>query len=243
MSNNYFEFKQFRIEQHRSAMKVSTDSVLLGAWVNCDGADTILDIGTGTGLLSLMLAQRTVARIDAIDIEEGAIEDARANARRSPWREKISISKADFRTFAHSHPAHYDLLISNPPYFEHSLKTSCEKKNMARHTDTLTYEELLRGAQEALTERGKLSVILPWEKKAIIIDLAGKEGLYYQKGTNIKPTPHKNFNRVMMQFGREHRRCATEDTLQIRDEKGLYTFEYRELTKDYYKDRPVPSLS
>ncbi|MDP2113785.1 MAG: methyltransferase, partial [Bacteroidota bacterium] len=160
--NNYFQFKQFRIIQDKSAMKVGVDGVLLGVWANVSGAKRILDIGTGTGLIALMMAQRNAdARIDAVEIEPDAFQEAVYNIQQSPWNERIQIELCSFQEFAGKAGLKYDLIVSNPPYFTNGHKAPLENRATARHSDSLSLGDLISGAIGLLNETGKIALVLP----------------------------------------------------------------------------------
>lgn len=223
-----FRFKQFFIEDSKCAMKVGTDGVLLGAW--SPTGTHILDVGTGSGLIALMLMQRCPeAEVEGIDIDEAAVEQARENgvrafeARLQDWRLEIGNC--------------YDLIVSNPPYFQNSLKNPDEGRKAARHTDTLSYEELVKHSARLLTEGGQLALILPAESEAEIRQIAGAAGFVLTHVTRVYSKETKPARRVLMSFSRdtgisEYR--YTEDTLVLEDEKGGRSAAYSELTKDFY---------
>ena len=231
-----FRFKQFFIEDSKCAMKVGTDGVLLGCWCPTPhlifdiGHWRILDVGTGSGLIARMLMQRCPeAEVEGIDIDEAAVEQARENgvrafqARLQDWRLEIGDC--------------YDLIVSNPPYFQNSLKNPDEGRKAARHTDTLSYEELVKHSARLLTEGGQLALILPAESEAEIRQIAGAEGFILTHATRVYSKETKPARRVLMSFSRdtgisEYR--YTEDTLVLEDEKGGRSAAYTELTKDFY---------
>jgi len=142
-----FEFKQFKVEQHKAAMKVGTDGVLLGAWSPVNEARRILDVGAGTGLIALMMAQRSEAIIDAVEISKSAYEEAKSNFEHSPWRDRLTVFHSDFHLFADRSCAPYDLIVSNPPYFVNSLNTRNADLSIARHNDRLSFNQLISGAR------------------------------------------------------------------------------------------------
>ena len=165
MPNPYFAFKQFTVRHDRCAMKVGTDGVLLGAWTDLSHSRRILDIGTGTGLIALMLAQRCMdARITAIDLDSAAVEQAQENIQASPWKDRIEALQQDICTY---HPnGTFDTIVSNPPYFIDSLKCPDGQRSTARHTDTLDADRLIGKVSELLTSDGRFSIILPAEQNA-----------------------------------------------------------------------------
>ena len=162
MRNQFFKFKQFSVNQDNCAMKVGTDGVLLGAWCDVESAKMVLDIGTGTGLIALMIAQRTdCALIDAVEIDKSAYVQASGNFKDSRWCGRIGVFNLDFKQYVDECNTKYDLIVSNPPYFENSLKSSNLERTMARHTDSLSFDELLHGASMLLSESGIISLIVP----------------------------------------------------------------------------------
>ena len=235
MPNTSFAFKQFTIKQNLCAMKVGTDAVLLGAWVNPQQAKRILDIGTGTGIIALMLAQKSNASIVAIDIDELAIQQAKENRDACPFKNEIEISLNSVQQFALNTSQHFDLIVTNPPYFEQSLKSADEQRSHARHADVLPFEELLEAVKKLLAEKGKFCVILPRLEAEKFTSLAEKKGLHLSKLLRIKSRTDKpEAKRHIMQF----EFVATEfseSTLVIEEEvRHQYTDEYKELTKNYY---------
>ena len=226
-----FRFKQFAVEQDDVAMKVGTDGVLLGAWAACDGAKRILDIGTGTGLIALMLAQRnTEAQIQAVEIDETATQRARSNFDLSPWAERLEVENCAVQEFGADEK--FDLIISNPPYFVDSLLPPDAKRSTARHTHDLSFEELDKAVCRLLADEGRFALILPimeFEKYLTItqLHLARRCDVYPKVGAAIK--------RVMAEFALHATAEVKHETITIeQDKRGDYTDEYRALTKDFY---------
>ncbi len=233
MSNTWFQFKQFRIEQQRSALKVGTDGVLLGAWCNVADAHSILDVGTGTGLIALMLAQRTDADISAIEIDEASCLDAQLNFRNSPWSERIQLYAADFNEFQDSHPVRYDLIVCNPPFFRKSLKSSNSASTMARHDVALSFVQLITGSKKLLNVPGRLAVIIPVEACDDFRETARLEGLYLCRKTTVIPKTGKSPKRVMLEFSVTQAYPEVGD-LVILEERNKYSDEFVALTKEFY---------
>jgi tRNA1Val (adenine37-N6)-methyltransferase len=234
--NNFFQFKKFRVIQERSAMKVGIDGVLLGAWVDTSGAGQILDIGTGTGLIALMMAQKSVsALIDAIEIDPNAFEEAVLNASQSPWRDRIQVACCSFQEFVERTDRKYDLVASNPPFFaKDGLKAPAQNRAQARHSDSLPLELLVSGATNLLTENGRIALILTVESLSKIKLLAISNHLHLSRLCRIKPNPSKTDFRILVELTRNE--CTTiEEQLMVEFEKHHdYTPEYKELTKDFY---------
>ncbi len=234
MPQEQFEFKQFKINQDKCAMKVGTDAVLLGSWVDADKSKLILDVGTGTGIIALMLAQKSDAQIHAIDIDEAAYLQALENVNKCPWKNRITVFHQAFQDFALAHQTAYDLIISNPPYFIDSSKANAESRTAARHTDSLAFEDLLTGVVKLLAKNGKFCVILPSKEAEIFRDLAKEKKLHVDKILRIKTRADKSEKRLLMQF-EFNPTTFSESTLIIeQEERHQYTDEYKQLTKDYY---------
>ena len=235
MANSYFKFKHFIIQQDRCAMKVGTDGVLLGAWVRAEQAQNILDIGTGTGLIALMLAQKSNAHIDAVEIDKSSYEQANENFSESRWSDKISSHLCSIQDFAKKSDRKYDLIITNPPYFEKSTKAKGESRTNARHNDLLPYSDLLIAVNNLLTDNGSFYIILPHNIHKVFIEKAQIYGLIPHKVLDILPNTLLPPKRTLLQFKRTSISKYLHDTLTIETEKRhRYTKNYTELTKDYY---------
>ena len=233
--NNYFQFKQFRIVQERSAMKVGMDGVLLGAWADLSGAERILDIGTGTGLIALMMAQTNPsAQIDAIEIDPEAFQEASLNTQQSAWSDRINAELFSFQEFAERTNRKYDLIVSNPPFFTNGVKAPVENRAQARHSDSLPLDVLISGAAGLLRGNGRIALVLPVESLQEIVQLADLNKLYISRLCRVKPNPVKPVFRVLIELANSA--CTIQESeLMIEFEKHHdYTPEYKELTKDFY---------
>ena len=234
MANDYFRFKHFTIWQERTAMKVGTDGVLLGAWADTAEAKSILDVGTGTGLIALMIAQRSEAEVTALEIEEEAFLQATENILRTPWHERILPLHLAFQDYYKKHQGRHDMIITNPPYFNHSLESPTKARTLARHSHALSYEDLLEGTQRLLEPQGKLSLILPYEEGNKFLATARQKGLYCTRRTIVYPRAHKKPARALMEFGFS-KETPREDTLVIeKDKRHQFTEAYQGLTRDFY---------
>lgn len=234
MANTYFNFKRFTINQDKCSMKVGTDGVLLGAWAVVDGDNvSILDIGAGSGVVSLIVAQRNeTAVIDAIDIETTAAEQAADNFELSPWGGRLCAINSSLQDY-HSDKK-YRYIISNPPYFINSQKAEGGRAT-ARHTDTLSYGELIDGVLRLLDEEGVFTGIFPYVESNIFVALAASKGLFCKKRMEVKGLAHKPVKRVLLQMSRERVEDLPVDTLVIESgERHSYTDKYIELTKEFY---------
>lgn len=231
MPNLYFQFKQFTVWHDKCAMKVGTDGVLLGAWTDVSNAKNILDVGTGTGLLSLMMAQRCNADITAIEIDKQAIIQANKNVRRSPWEKQITILHTDYNKYTPNQK--FDLIVSNPPYFANSLLPPDESRSLARHTNELTYTDLIKKTVTLLQPTGTFSLIIPIDVCEKIIETAYNNSLFLIKRTNVYTKPERSIKRTLLTFGFISANCVT-DSLIIELSRHIYSEEYIELTKQYY---------
>ena len=212
-------------------MKVGTDGVLLGAWAACDGAKRILDIGTGTGLIALMLAQRNAeAEVQAVEIDETATRRARSNFDLSPWAERLTVENCAVQEFA---PAEkFDLIVSNPPYFVDSLLPPDAKRSTARHTHDLSFEELDKAVCRLLADEGRFALILPTAEFDRYLAITQ---LHLVRRCDMHPTTGAATKRVMAEFAKHEVADAKHETITIeQDKRGDYTVEYRALTKDFY---------
>ena len=227
-----FRFKQFSVEHDRSSMKVGTDGVLLGAWCDVTGARRALDVGTGSGVIALMLAQRAPGLIvDAIDIDHDSVVEAQGNFSHSPWGYRLCAIEGDFSTM--ELPGKYDIIVSNPPFFTNGVLPPLHQRMNARHTQSLTYGQLLSRAQSLLTNAGKISFISPADVAEVILDTCSSNNLYISKITeviSVKNTPPKRLLWEMTNV-----ECVTSrGVLTIENTPGDFTEEYRELCRDFY---------
>lgn len=234
MSNTWFRFRQFTIEQAHCAMKVTTDACIQGAWTPVvQGTLRILDIGTGTGLLSLMLAQRSsTAHITAIEIDEPAAVQAAQNAQNSPWHQRIEVVHGNI--LEHQPEALYNLIVCNPPFFANSLKNDQPNKTIARHNVTLTMEQLLHKATELLVPNGYFSLLLPATEYIIWLPVAQKLGLHETQRLDVRHHPHAPVKRIVAILSKQPVTAAAVTLLTIKDEAGQYTSDFSQLMHDYY---------
>ena len=242
MASEGFQFKQFYIAHDRCAMKVGTDGVLLGCWAITPPYPSpqgrgirILDVGTGSGLIARMLMQRfPEAEVEGIDIDEAAVEQARGNG--------VNAYLSSLQEWPNHKPQitnhKYDLIVSNPPYFQNSLKNPDKGRELARHTDTLSYEELLYHSARLLSEHGRLAIILPAEAEQEIRALAAQHSLYLTRVTRVYSKETKPARRVLLLFEKSDYRdtdiSIAEDSLVLEDGKGGRSAAYQEITKDFY---------
>ena len=232
--NKPFIFKQFEVHQDRCAMKIGTDGVLLGCWAPVDNVYSVLDIGAGTGVISLIIAQRSTAQtIDAIEIDEEAYEQTVENFERSKWGDRLFCYHSSFQEFFTEIDDEYDLIISNPPFYTENYKTNDKKRDLARFEDALPFEHLLYGSSKLLSDRGKLVIILPYKSEEEIITVAKQFHLYPQKITRVKGSPNTETKRSLIALGFE-RKEIFYDELVIEITRHRYTEEYVKLTKDFY---------
>lgn len=241
MPNHIFQFKQFTIDQSLCAMKVGTDGVTLGAVADVENSRRVLDIGCGTGLLCLMTAQRNgTAEIVGIDIDEDAVRGATQNCEASKWADRISIVGKSLQEFLKTAPSAFDKIITNPPYFEDSLKTPKASRTLARHTDSLPFSELASSASTLLSENGSLSIILPTDAHDKFEKIASEYGLFLRQKTLVYPKPGVEVKRVVGEFVKiKNEECGIKNvevaelTIET-DVRHQYTDDYIRLTKEFY---------
>jgi tRNA1Val (adenine37-N6)-methyltransferase len=230
-----FEFKQFSIQQDRCAMKIGTDGVLLGAWVSLEkNPQSILDIGAGTGILSLQLAQRCQAEtLEAIEIDEDAFEQCVGNFENSPWGDRLFCFHASAQEYAAEMEEEYDLIISNPPFYSDEYKSGDNKRNTARFTDTLPFRDLAIFAYQFLSEKGIFALILPRKEEENFIALALEVGLFPKRICRVKGNPTSEVKRSLMEFTFEKSEIIQEE-LTVEISRHVYTEAYKNLVKDFY---------
>lgn len=232
MGQHCFNFKQFVIHQDKCAMKVGTDGVLLGAWVDLPKTGNFLDIGTGTGLLSLMMAQRSQAKITAIECVEQASIQAKENIEISPWASQIQVVHGNIDNF--NSDIKFDFIISNPPFFNNSQLTPNIERNTARHTLHLSPETLIKQVNRLLSKEGTFACIYPPAEAESIEKTANKLNLFCHKKAFVYPTQEKKPHRVMLTFRYGPQNSTNEDLIIETEVRHKYTERYIELTKDYY---------
>jgi tRNA1Val (adenine37-N6)-methyltransferase len=234
MANNYFEFKQFTIRQEQAAFRVTTDSVLLGAWAAFDGVQSVLDIGTGTGILALMAAQRSNAVIVAVEPDYASFVQAGLNISSSPWPGRITLVNSTLQDFLIGDTIMFDTLLTNPPFFNAALPNRDNRKAAARHSLTLTHAELLEAAQVLLSPGGTLQLVLPVTEAKHFETMASSAGLYCCRRLHIRPTPSLPPARVLMALSGNAGGCTDEEIVIEKGGRHVYSEEYVSLTKDFY---------
>jgi tRNA1Val (adenine37-N6)-methyltransferase len=228
-----FRFKQFAVAHDRSAMKVGTDAVLLGAWVNVDEVSNVLDVGTGCGVIALLLAQRTQedAHIDAIEIEKEDAGQAQENFLRSPWPTRVHLFESSFQEFDPGKT--YDLIVSNPPYFSKSLLPPSADRARTRHTHQLTFEELIDHSLRLLKPSGRLAVVLPYQEGIHFKSIANQKGFYLLRQLAFFSRKDKPQERWLFEFSR-NKKAMQEETLVLYTDGDTKSEEYLRLTQDFY---------
>ncbi len=236
MSNSWFRFKQFLVKQGRSSMKVGTDGVLLGSFVDVANSKKILDVGTGTGLIALMLGQRSIAQIDAVEIDENSFLDAFENTEASPWKDRINVYHSSFQEFARNFPPSeekYDLIVSNPPYYHKLQEAQLTGRQIARHQQLLPERDLLYYADRILKPQGNLWVIKPYERYEEFKESGKKYHLFPVSELLVRSAPEKEVSRIILRFAREKKRVESGELI-IQKENREYSDEYVRLTQEFY---------
>jgi len=229
MANDYFKFKQFTIWQDKCAMKVGTDGTLLGAWAH--GGKRILDIGTGTGLIAIMMAQRfPEAQVTGVDIDASAVEQARENVRQSPFSDRINIVEADICQYT----GQYDCIVSNPPFFENSLVCPDSQRSIARHDTGLSYARLFKTVKSLLTDDGSFSLVVPFDYKNKIFEEAALNGFFLHREWSVQTTPRKQPKRLLLTFALHGTESIDAGVGLIEDAPGLRSSWYAKLTSSFY---------
>lgn len=235
--NNFFKFKKFIIFQDKCAMKVGTDGVLLGCWANNLTKKNILDVGTGTGLIALIVSQRyPYSKVSAIEIDKNSFSQAKENIENSKFSKQIEVFNISLQNFANEIDRKYDLILSNPPYFNKSLKSFDENKNIARHTEYLSYDDLLKSSSKLLSKNGAICIILPSAEEQNILNLAKINGLFLNHKVYVQTTPNKSHKRILFKFSLKKTKEIIS-TLIIENSRHNYSDEFNELIKDFYLDK------
>ena len=234
MANNYFQFKEFRIDQSCCAMKVTTDASLFGAWIASQSLPTTaaLDIGGGTGLLSLMLAQKNESRIDIVEIEQACFNQMKLNVESSIWKERIHCTLYDIVSF--DKPSSYDIIISNPPFHQKQLRSEREEVNLARHGDELTLEKLFKKVDELISTEGIFFLLMPAYRDQETLSVAEKNEMHLYKKALVKQSPFHDAFRTMYAFSKKKSADPLTEEIAIKNKEDAYTAAFIEYLKDYY---------
>lgn len=232
MANSYFQFKQFKIIQEKSAMKVGTDGVLLGAWTDVSKASNILDIGSGTGLVSLMLAQRSNANITGIEKDCDAAKESLLNIDNSPWSNRLEIINEDF--FKFNFPTLFDIIVCNPPFFKDSLHSPDMKRTSARHGDDFNFHVFFKKCIQLLSNHGILTIVFPFEGSDQLTTIATDLHLHISRKLTVSTTPQKQPKRILLSFSKSEQTLVEEELIIEKYGRHQYSEEFTQLVKDYY---------
>jgi tRNA1Val (adenine37-N6)-methyltransferase len=232
--SSLFKFKQFEIDHADCTMKVGTDGVLLGAYVKTEKSLKILDVGTGSGLIAIMLAQKSKAEITGLEIDHESAEKAKLNGQKSPWKDRLSFVQTSFQEYYPEHPSEFDCVVCNPPFFSASLKSPDALRNLARHDIELNSEELITGTKTVLISSGTAWFILPFASTDVFIQKSCHKELYVKTRTDIFPKTGKKAHRSIVSLTPKKTSKIITGSLAIRDSNGNFTEEYRKLTSDFY---------
>ncbi len=237
VQQDVFRFKQFEVHQKDAQMKVNTDAVLLGCWTNVHDKKQCLDIGTGTGVIALMIAQRNPILISwGIDIDQNAAQTAELNMKNSPFSERMFSKQVSVQDFSHENPDRFDLIVSNPPFFSGGTFSLNENKGSVRHTVKLSHSDLLLSVKRLLTSDGCFDLILPYLEGLRFLEMAASYGLYPVKITEVKTKRHKPIERLLLSLSSMQSDVIMRDQLTLHDDAGIYGYsaEYAELSRDFY---------
>ncbi|MBU1010816.1 MAG: methyltransferase [Bacteroidetes bacterium] len=215
-------------------MKVGTDAVLLGAWVKCGQSSNVLDIGCGSGILSLMIAQRCNASFLGIDIDCDSVEEAAFNFSASRWAGSMQARQTDLLSFSNNNQETFDLIVSNPPFFTDAVKATHHRRNLARHTDSLSFDDMIRSVCKLLSADGTFCLVLPFQESKVFVDLARIHGLTVSQKLTINPVENKAPNRVNLALTHHAPDVVDEQQLTVRKINGEFTSAYFQLLRDYY---------
>mgnify|MGYP000330191350 CR=1 FL=1 len=233
--NKPFQFKQFTVNQDKCAMKIGTDAVLLGAWTSLkNNPFSVLDIGAGTGVLGLMMAQRSNAQnIEALEIDTDAYEQCAENFENSPWADRLFCYHASLLEFTDEVEDTYDIIICNPPFYSEDFKTESKARDLARFNDAMPFEHLVFAASNLLSEDGLFSVVIPNKEELNFIELASKVGLFPNRISHVKGNSNSEIKRSLLEFSFQKNKIETSELI-IETERHQYTEDYIKLTKDFY---------
>jgi tRNA1Val (adenine37-N6)-methyltransferase len=234
VKNHTFQFKQFSVSDKNCGMKIGTDGVLLGAIAAGVRCTNVLDIGTGCGLIGLMIAQKQNATIDCIDIDPLSYSDAKTNIENSPWSSRLRLFKTSFQEFTKFSTKKYNLIVCNPPFFHNSLKTSSLKRNTARHSDSLSYKELFDGVAKILDDSGAFLIIFPSSQKSDVNIIIENLELFVNEEYLIRPNPEKDVHRVILSISKKKQPVVKYEFAIETGIRHQYSEEYKILTQDYY---------
>lgn len=225
-----FRFKQFEIEQRDSVFKIGTDGLLIATWVDVNSPQTVLDIGTGTGLIALVLAQRfSQASIQGIDLNPDAIQLANLNFEASPWKERLTANDLPYQNLIQEQ---FDLIITNPPFFDKRLKSGKKTKDWARHNDSLPFESIILQTKKLLSPEGTFAIILPTDEFTSFEQLAIQNQLFPKRICTVQGNPNSSIKRYMAEFGHQEV-SVKKEALIVEQSRHVYTEEYISLTKDF----------
>ena len=235
MNPNYFIFKEFKVKQNQSAMKIGTDSILLGAWSSLkNNPYSILDIGSGTGIIALILAQRSQAQlIDAIEIDNNAYEECVDNFEQSPWGDRLFCYHTSLEEFTNEIDEKYDLIVCNPPFYSEDYKTKNKPRDLARFQDAMPFNHLIECASKLLSNYGEFCVIIPYKEEQNFIELASTANLFPNTILHVKGNPNSNIKRSLISLSFNRKEAETSELI-IEFERHQYTQDYINLTKDFY---------
>ena len=231
-----FHFKQFSLNHHQSTMKTGTDAILLGVWTDVSNAKEVLDIGSGSGIISLFVAARSKAKITAIEIDSASVIESANNFTSSGFANRMKVVQSDFNNYATE--IKFDLIVSNPPFFTDDLHSPSQRKTNTRHTESLNFDQLCLGTYKLMQEKALFCVVLPYSQSEIFKNIAQTNGLYPNRELLIFPRRGAEPNRINIEFRKQQTKTLKKDFFVLREENNIFTDQYREWLNDYYLSIP-----
>lgn len=233
-----FHFRQFSLFHHNSTMKTGTDAILLGIWTDISNANEILDIGSGSGIISLFMASRSEANVTAIEIDSESVTESKSNFISSKFSYRLNVIESDFNNYSKSIDAKYDLIVSNPPFFTNDLHSPDKRKSRARHADTFTFSQLCSGVSKILNLNGRFCVVIPYSQQQQFCKIATENGLHPSKKLLIFPRRGVQPNRINIEFCKQNNKSIEQDFFIMREENNKFSMQYHKTLGDYYLSIP-----
>ena len=231
-----FHFKQFSLKHHQSTMKTGTDAILLGVWTDVSNTKEILDVGSGSGIISLFMAARSQAKITAIENDIASVDESKNNFALSDFTKRMKVIASDFNDYTTN--IKFDLIVSNPPFFTNDLQSESERKTNARHTKSLSFKQLCTNVSILMKQNARFCVVLPYSQNKVFKNIALAQGLYPSKELIIFPRRGAEPNRINIEFRKQSKETPEKEYFVLREENNNFTHQYRELLGEFYLSIP-----